>query len=161
MLTTENIEKITKDVVAVAEKELDSSNLKRLNKLLGDNEKQRNNLFDSVKICDIDSVRKGLFEEISKMDQEHKEIEKQIIEEDSKYVKLTEKQVKYFLNQLKKGNADDEKYRRMLINVLVNKVYLYDDKMNITFNVGGKSLDISIKDLETRLIPHMARQLIK
>ena len=37
-------------------KEKDSSNLRRLNKLLKENETQKKNLFDGLKICNIDAV---------------------------------------------------------------------------------------------------------
>ena len=39
LLTTENINKIASEVVAICEKEKDNSNLKRLNKLLKENQK--------------------------------------------------------------------------------------------------------------------------
>lgn len=135
---------IAKSVVEVAEKEMNNSNLKRLNKLLNDKVKQKSNLIDSLKICDIDSVKKSIFEEMAKMDNELKDIENRIADEEIEFVKLTIPQVKFFLTQLKKGDVNDEKYRKALINVLINKIYLYDDRFTIIFNTQDKDITIDI-----------------
>ena len=84
ILTDDNINKIAKTVVKLAEEERDTSTLKRLKNLLKQNEKQKANLFDSLKVCDIDSVRKSIFEEMVKVDAEHSDIESQIQVESSK-----------------------------------------------------------------------------
>lgn len=102
ILTDENINKIAKTVVKLVEEEKDTSTLKRLQNLLKQNEKQKANLFDSLKICDIDSVRKSIFEEIAKVETEHNDIESQIQVESSKKINLDETQVIYFLTQMKK-----------------------------------------------------------
>ena len=60
ILTDDNINKIADEVVKLANKERENAVLKRLNKMLKENEKQKANLFDSLKICDIDSVRQFL-----------------------------------------------------------------------------------------------------
>jgi len=51
---------------------------------------------------------------------------------------LTEPEIHLFLTQLQEGNIDDEKYRQMLVNTLVNKVYVYDNKTTIYFSAAGK-----------------------
>lgn len=147
-LTDENITMIANIVVDLAEKEKDNSNLRKLNKALKDNEKQKSNLLDSLKVCDIDNVRKSIFEEITKMDIAHMEIEKQILEEEEKYVKITVPQVKYFLTQLRKGNINDEAYRKRIINVLVYKIYLYDNDLTIIFTIQDKTYEGRIPDIK-------------
>lgn len=102
ILTDENINKIAKTVVKLVEKEKDTSTLKMLQNRLKQNEKQKANLFESLKICDIDSVRRSIFEEIAKVEIEHNDIESQIQVESSKKINLDETQVIYFLTQMKK-----------------------------------------------------------
>lgn len=102
ILTDENINKIAKTVVKLVEKEKDTSTLKMLQNLLKQNEKQKANLFDSLKVCDIDSVRKSIFEEMVNIEKEHTDIETQIQIESSKKINLDETQVIYFLTQMKK-----------------------------------------------------------
>ena len=154
ILTEKNIETISTSVVELVNKEKDSSTLKRLNAILRENEKQHTNLLDSLKICDIDSVRKTIFEEIVKMETEHKNIENEIRIESSQKVNLDEMQIRYFLEQLKNGDIDDIKYRKMIVNVLINKVYLYDDNITIFFNTQDKEFKSeipNIEDIEVRI----------
>ena len=133
ILTDENIDKIAKIVVKLAEKEKNKTRLKSLEKELKNNEKAKSNLFASIKYCGIDSVKQSIFEEIAKLEEERKEIEKQIAIEKTTVVQVTIPQIKFFLKNLTKGNIKDIKYRQMLINVLVYRVYIYDDSLTIMF----------------------------
>lgn len=148
LLTDDNIKKIANTIVDLAKKEKNNSVLKRLNKQLKDNEKQKANLFDSLKICNIDSVKKSIFEEIDKMEQEHTRILNEIAYEESQCVNITVSQVKFFLTQLRKGNVNDIKYKKLLINVLVYQVYLYDDEITIIFNTQNKPISKNIPRID-------------
>lgn len=148
ILTDENINKIAETVVKLAEQEKDTSTLKRLQNLLNQNEKQKANLFDSLKVCDIDSVRKSIFEEMVKVDAEHSDIESQIQVESSKKINLDETQVIYFLTKMRSGDINDIKYRKMLITVLINKIYLYDGHAIIFFNTQDKEYKVKVPTIE-------------
>lgn len=148
ILTDENIEKIAKTVVKLVEEEKDTSTLKRLQNLLKQNEKQKANLFDSLKVCDIDSVRKSIFEEMVKIDAEHSDIESQIQIENSKKINLDETQVIYFLTQMRSGDINNIKYRKMLVTALINKIYLYDDYAIIFFNTQDKEFKVKVPTIE-------------
>lgn len=151
LLTVENIDKIAHEVVALCEKEKDISNLKRLEKLLNDNERKRGNLINAISECGIDTVRKAMYEEISRLSTEYDEIKHEYAIEKASNVSLTISEVKFFLNQLKNGNADDIRYRKTLINVFVNAIYLYDDRVTIIFNSGDKPVTVTdelLSDIE-------------
>ena len=139
LLTTENINKIASEVVAICEKEKDNSNLKRLNKLLKDNQKAIDNLIkalESGQVIDIITNR------IQEKTAEQKEIQAQIAVENMGQVNITVPQIKFFLSELKKGNINDIKYRKTLINVFVNSIYLYDDKITFIFNSGDAPVTV-------------------
>jgi len=148
LLTDENIAMITKEVIALCEKEKDNSNLKRLQKLLKDNEKQRSNLFEALKICDIDIVKKSIFEEIAKMESVRTELQKQITFEEVEHIDLTVPEIKFFLTHLRKGDVNDIVFRKMLINIFVIAIYLYDDKLTLILNVGDRFVEIDDKILK-------------
>lgn len=154
VLTDENIKKIAEEVVKLADKERENTALRRLNKMLKENEKKRANLFESLKICNFDNVKKSIFEEINKMELEYNRIKSEIAEEESKNVKLTTGQVKFFLVQLRRGNINDIKYKKMLINTLINEIYLYDDNIIIVFNTQDKPLKkgVSLETMESSLL---------
>jgi hypothetical protein len=164
VLTEENISKIAKEVVALCEKEKDNFNISILNKRLKENEKQKANLINSLKICDIESVKKSIFEEIYKIDNIILELKKEIVLEEAKTFKITETQIRFFLNQMKKGDINDIKYRKTLIDIFINKIYLYDDKMTITFTTQDKQVDIDkslLNDLESSYLGKLAQPIMK
>ena len=154
ILTDKNIDTITKSVVELANKENDLSMIKQLNMLLKENEKQHLNLLDSLKVCEIDSVRKTIFGEIAKMETEHKNIENQIRIENSQKLNLDEMQVRYFLEMMRDGDINNINHRKMIVNVLINRIYLYDDNITIFFNTQDKEFKSkvpTIEDIEVRI----------
>ena len=112
--------------------------MNRLNKRLKDNEKQNKNLVDSLKMCNVDSVRQTIFDEIQKMDEERKEIEKELLLEGMQKVDITVPEIKFFLKEMRKGKINDINYCKMLVNVLIYKIYLYDENLTIIFNTQNK-----------------------
>lgn len=153
LLTAENIHRIAREVVAMSEAEKDTSNLMHLQKLLAENERKQENTINAIMESDIESVRKALGEQIPILENEHKELEKQIAIEEEPYQSLSIESINFFLTSLKKGNINDIKYRKMLIDIFVNKIYLYDDRVTITYNSGDEPVTISDKllsELEER-----------
>lgn len=83
-------------------------------------------------------------EDLNKMKIEHQRIINEIAIEESQHIELTVNEVKFFLVQLRKGNINDIKYRRLLINTLIYQVFLYDDSITIVFNTQGKPYEKKI-----------------
>ena len=83
------------------------------------------------------------------MEIERTKIKDEIAIEESQQIKLTVGQVKFFLLQLRRGDINDIKYRKALINGLVNKVYLYEDNVMIVFNTQDKPIDKKVPEVET------------
>ena len=143
LLSAENIRRIAKAVVAISEEERDDSNLKRLKKLLADNERKHENTLNAIMESEEPSVRKALGQKIPKLEKEHIELERLIAIEEEPFPEISEETVILFLMALKKGKINDPKYRKTLINIFVNKIYLYDDRITITYNSGDESVTIS------------------
>lgn len=151
LLSMENIRRIAKEVVAISEEEKDKSNLKRLKKLLADNERKQENTLNAIMESDIESVRKALGDKIPALEKEHSELERLIAIEEEPYPNISEETVILFLTALKKGRVNDMKYRKTLIDIFINRIYLYDDKVTITYNSGDEPVTITDKllsDLE-------------
>ena len=143
LLSIENIRRIAKSVVEISEAEKDTSNLKRLKKLLTENERKHENTLNAIMESDIESVRKALGAKIPVLEQEHMELERMIAIEEEPYPIITEETVMLFLVALKKGKVDDIKYRKTLIEIFVNRIYLYDDRVTITYNSGDEPVTIT------------------
>ena len=52
-------------------------------------------------------------------------------------VKLEKADIVRWLESMRRGDLMDEEYRKKIVEIFVNSVYLYDDRLAIFFNVKG------------------------
>lgn len=149
-LTEENIEIVATAVYETAYKTQDHSRVKHLQREILKLQKGRDNLFDSLKICYDDNVKQSIFEEISKIEQQRKELENQVIKEESEIFQISPKDIKTFLRGLRNGDNHSIKYRQMLIDVLVYKVYLYDNHLTIIYTIQNERGERITKDIPNK-----------
>jgi len=140
ILTDENIEKIVAAVMSACEKDESATTIKRLKKLLADNERAIDNLF---KALESGQAAEQLLKRIQDKNAERTEIEKQIATEQINKIDLSLAKIKFFLTHIRKGNVNDIKNRKALITVFVNAIYLYDDKITFILNAGDKQVEIT------------------
>ena len=55
---------------------------------------------------------------------------------------ISAQEVTHFLSLLQKSNFDDHLNRRAVINIFLNKIYLYDDKFRLVLNGSGQPVEI-------------------
>ena len=142
-LTSENINTIAAEVVKLCERESNNENTKRLQKLLNENENAMENLLkalESGQVIDVISDR------IAQKKKEHDELERQLLLESVQHPVPSVKDIKFFLSKFKKGDINDSKYRQALIDMLVNKIYLYDNKMTVLCNAQDSRFDINLDE---------------
>lgn len=140
-LTDENIAKIAQAVAALCEKEKENGDYKRLDKLRRDTEKQKANLVDALK---YGKATETLLEEIAKLEDSLEGIDRQMVIEKAKCLDLTEPEITFFLKGLRGGDINDVAYRRALIAVMVNAIYLYDDgRLTVIFNSSDKPVEVT------------------
>lgn len=133
LLTKENIKIIADKVMEYIENEKDTTLIKSLQKSIKSCKKETENLLTSLKKADNDSVRDLIMNEISNIQTRQKELENQLLIEEANNMPITAVQIRFYLTELKKGNVNDIKYRRLLIDTFIHKIYLYDDYMIITY----------------------------
>lgn len=143
LLTPKNIRRIAKEIVKISLSMDDSSELKRLENLLQTALKEKDNQMASMRRCTDDVVREMIFDDLSKIAADIKELERQIAIEKSRHYVMTEEQVVERLTRLATGDINNTVYRKTLIKLFVNKIFLYDDKFTITFNTGDDEVTVT------------------
>ena len=122
------------------------THLQELKKQLSNNERKHNNIVESIAECDDSSLRKSFFAKLKELESEHETLEREIIKEQkSQPITLTAAHIRFFLNSLKNGDINDMKYRKLLVDVFINAIYLYDDKLTLIFNSGDKPVTVNDK----------------
>lgn len=83
------------------------------------------------------------------LEKEKKDLEARIAHEEIVTPKVTREQVVFWLNQFKGGDIDDPEYQRLIIDVFVKAVFVYDDHITITYNYideSGRPRTVNIED---------------
>jgi len=149
LLTPKNIRRIAKEIARIAESYDDRTEIKRLEGLIQKGQEEKENQMTSLRACKDDTVREMIFTDLSRIGSEIKALEKQIEIETARRDKISEDDIIKSLTKLAEGDINNIVYRRSLIRLLVNKIFLYDDKFTITFNTGDEEVEITDSLLES------------
>lgn len=102
----------------------------------------------------LEAIKNGIFTEstkteLVKLEKRKEELNKQItVEEANKEEKLSREQVLFFFKSFVKSELSDEVTKTIIIDRLVNKVILYDDRIIIILNNSDNNIDEPIENLE-------------
>jgi len=131
ILTSDNINKIAHAIDELCEKERNTDNLKRLNKLIRENETATANL---VKSLEAGRVADIIYAQIEKRQMEKVDLEAQLARERIQTPILKYEQIKFFLERFTDGDINDVAYRQALVDTFINRIYVFDDEMTIYYN---------------------------
>ena len=108
-------------------------------------EKEIESLLIAVRQATSDSVRNLLISELEKAQEQQKGLKAQLSYEEANNMPVTASEVRFYLTELKKGNINTKKYKRILIDTFIYKIYLYDEKMVINYTTQDSN-DIKLPD---------------
>ena len=135
------MELIAARVVAEYEKEFGSGPIKEKERAIRKIEKELNNLVDTLSEAPK-VARQRIYDRIEELEASKADIEIDVAKlKIAQNIRFTEAEVKAWLKQFCKGNALDIEFRRRIIDVFINSVYLFDKRIIIFYNIkGGKQV---------------------
>ena len=146
LLTPENIEVFIKGVtLCQQEEEKNNAVLNGLLKQQQSLDRKKKNLLNAVMECEIESVRKTLYEQLALIEKEIEEVDFSIRKEQIPKLSNDPEYMRFWFNALAKGSeneAEEMTYRKVLITTFINKIYLYDSKISIIFNTGATQIEV-------------------
>ena len=92
---------------------------------------------------------KRLTDRLTQRETELEVLKKSLKKEEAKQRIINPHTVWDFLHKLARGTIDTLKHQKMLINVFVDKIYLYDDHFTIYLNNSKKGSNVSKNEIET------------
>lgn len=63
-------------------------------------------------------------------------------------LKLTKDHILFFLLQFREMNLDDKERQKRIISTFVNSIFVFDDKIVLTFNYSGDSATITLSEID-------------
>ena len=123
------MESIIAKVMELQDRE--NTNLPLYEKQLRDAESGIQNMLNAIQAGILTSSTK---ERLEQLEETKRELEARIAEEKLAKPKVTEEFIRFWLLRFRKLNMSQKDQRQALVDTFINSIYLYDDKVLITFN---------------------------
>lgn len=107
-----------------------------------------NNLLNAIQAGILNRSTKERFDQLEAA---RDELENKIAAEKLAKPRITEEQLRFFLDRFRKLDVRQLSHRRMLIDTFINAVFLYDDKLVLTYNFREGTETITFDDLKNKL----------
>ena len=91
------------------------------------------------------------------LEDEKRNVEIEIAKESIARRIISREQIIYWISSFKDGDITSEKYRQQLIDTFVHAVFVYDDKIVITYNYSGENNTATISDLDLSSPPKIRK----
>ena len=137
------LDKIADAIIALQDQE--STMLPSLHQQLKEVEKSIQNMLNAIEAGIITPSTK---QRLQDLEARREELNISILQEQLQRPKFTKAQVVAWIKRFKYGNPDDLEYQKQIIDVFVNSVYVYDDKLVMTYNYKDGTESITLKDIE-------------
>ena len=101
----------------------------------------------------LNAIQQGIFtrstkERLDELEASRDEIENKIAVEKRAKPRITEEQLRLFRERVRKRDVTRKSQRKMLIDTFVNAIFLYDDKMVLTYNFHESTETITFGELQ-------------
>ena len=162
------MESIIAKVMELQDRE--NTNLPLYEKQLRDAESGIQNMLNAIQAGILTSSTK---ERLEQLEETKRELEARIAEEKLAKPKVTEEFIRFWLLRFRKLNMNQKDQRQALVDTFINAIYLYDDKVLITFNYKegtqtvtfGEAAEAASKgngsDLDCIPAPDIERQIVR
>ena len=148
VLTDENIEYVSQKAYELYEKERnDKSEITALNNTLREIQKVIDNIMRAIEQGIItDTTKQRLME----AEERKKAILVSIAKEEIKKPPISQEHIEFFLRDMRNRIYNSDEQIEIIINTFINAVYLYDDKLVLTFNIreGENLKKLELTELE-------------
>ena len=142
------IDAIVAEVMELQDQE--NTTLPLLEKQMREVENGIENMLNAIQAGVLTNSTKSRLE---KLEAQQKELEVRIAEEKIARPRLSENQVRFWLTRFRKLDPNVKSHRETLINTFVNAVYLYDEKVLITFNYKDGTKTITFNEIAAKDAP--------
>lgn len=126
--------------------EQESTELPLLRKQLAGTEKSINNMLNAIQ---AGILTPSTQQRLSELEETKSQLEISILQEEMRKPVLTRDQMTFFLYRFRKTDIANREQRRRLIDIFVNSVYLYEDRVIITLNYKDGSKTVLLKEVES------------
>ena len=146
VLRDEEIDKISDKLVLMQEQE--NTLLPSLRHQLAETEKGIENLLNAIQ---QGILNKSTKQRLDELEAQKEDLEVSILQAEFSQPKYTKDEMVRWIGQFKYGDVDSVDYQRQIIDIFVNSIRLFDDKIIFIYNYKDGTDTISLADIEAAL----------
>ena len=143
VLRDEEISRIADSILALQNSE--DTTIPALKKQLADTERGIENMLNAIQQGVLTSSTK---ERLEALEKQRDDLKIAILQAELQKPKYTKEQIVSWIGQFKYGDVNSREYQKRIIDTFVNSLYLFDDRLVITYNFKGGTETITLKDVE-------------
>ncbi len=142
---------VLEDIAGIVFRNFQKENpvIQLLKQRLSETETALNNLLKAIEEGIITSTTK---QRMLELEQTRDETNLKLIKEEMKKPTITKEGLVLWLKQIQTMSLETKEHKQRLIDCFVNAVYLYDDKLVITFNYREASKTVTLKEVNGSII---------
>jgi len=137
------IDQIADAVVAIQKKE--NVMIPFLQKKLDDIEKRIGNLVNSI---EEGLVNASIKQRLDDLEADKADVEIALAQEKIEKTLLTKEEIVFWISRFKDGDIDDPAYRKDMVDIFVNSIFFFEDRIVITFNWKDGTKTVTLAELE-------------
>ena len=143
VLKDEEIDRIADGILTLQASE--DTTIPALKKQLADTECGIENMLNAIQQGVLTSSTK---ERLEALEKQRDNLKIAVLQAELQKPKYTKAQIVRWIGQFKYGDVNSQEYQKRIIDTFVNSMYLFDDRLVITYNFKGGTETITLKDVE-------------
>lgn len=143
VLKDEEIDRIADGILTLQASE--DTTIPALKKQLADTERRIENMLNAIQQGVLTSSTK---ERLEALEKQRDNLKIAVLQAELQKPKYTKEQIVRWIGQFKYGDVNSREYQKRIIDTFVNSLYLFDDRLVITYNFKGGTETITLKDVE-------------
>ena len=143
VLRDDEISRIADSILALQNSE--DTTIPALKKQLADTERGIENMLNAIQQGVLTSSTR---ERLEALEKQRDNLKIAVLQAELQKPKYTKEQIVSWIGQFKYGDVNSREYRKRIIDTFVNSLYLFDDRLVITYNFKGGTETITLKDVE-------------
>ena len=146
VLSDETIARIADTMVSMQDQE--DPMLPVLRRQISECEKGIENLVNAIQAGIITHSTKERLEEL---EQQQEDLKVTLMQTELDHPRYNREQIITWISQFKYGNINDQEYQKEIIDIFVNSVYVYDDKIVFTYNFRNGTQTLTKRQIDACL----------
>ena len=143
VLKDEEIDRIADGILTLQASE--DTTIPALKKQLADTERGIENMLNAIQQGVLTSSTR---ERLEALEKQRDNLKIAVLQAELQKPKYTKEQIVSWIGQFKYGDVNRREYQKRIIDTFVNSLYLFDDRLVITYNFKGGTETITLKDVE-------------